>query len=59
MTLHYHRCPGCGHLEACEDCDDPEEPWYCGAWPFQSERCLELEELRKEDEAEEEGSCSS
>lgn len=42
---HLHRCPGCGHEEECEeDCADPKEPWYCGAWPFQTERCLVLEE---------------
>lgn len=50
-SRHVHRCPGCGHEEECNgDCEDPEAPWYCGAWPFQAERCLELEELRKENE---------
>lgn len=47
---HLHRCPGCGHQEECDGCEDPEAPWYCGAWPFQTERCLVLEELQEETE---------
>ncbi len=42
---HTHICPGYGHEEECgEDCDDPKEPWYCGALPHKADRCLVLEE---------------
>lgn len=45
-ALHSHSCPGCGEcVENLCNCDKPEEGWYCGALPFQEDRCLELEDV--------------